>query len=198
MLKRVLFSVPTAQRRAMSSEIKKVGVVGLGLMGHGIAQIAAQSGYNVLAIEAQDAALKTGVGRIEGSLMKMLEKEAAKGKITAAEVKPKYDQVMSRISTTTSLADARDCDLIIEAIVEKKDVKDAFYKSLGPLIKPEVRAVLLVCRDKTIIRLTCSSSRSCLQAVFASNTSSLPITSMALASGRPGAPTAPHPDLPRG
>ena len=133
-----MFSM-AVQRRALSSvsggEIKKVGVVGLGLMGHGIAQIAAQAGYNVLAIEAQDAALKTGVGRIESSLMKMLEKEAAKGKIAATDVKPKYDQVMSRISTTTSLSDARDCDLIIEAIVEKKDVKDAFYKSLGPLIK---------------------------------------------------------------
>ena len=106
-----------------SSDIKLVGVVGLGLMGHGIAQITAQAGYKVLAIEAQDAALKAGMGRIEGSLMKMLEKEVTKNKIGAAEVKPKYDEIMSRISTTTSLADAKDCDLIIEAIVEKMDVK---------------------------------------------------------------------------
>lgn len=111
--------------RSMSSstDIKLVGVVGLGLMGHGIAQITAQAGYKVLAIEAQDGALKAGMGRIEGSLMKMLEKEVTKNKIAAAEVKPKYDEIMSRISTTTSLADAKDCDLIIEAIVEKMDVK---------------------------------------------------------------------------
>ena len=106
-----------------STDIKLVGVVGLGLMGHGIAQITAQAGYKVLAIEAQDAALKAGMGRIEGSLMKMLEKDVTKNKIAAAEVKPKYDEIMSRISTTTSLADAKDCDLIIEAIVEKMDVK---------------------------------------------------------------------------
>jgi 3-hydroxyacyl-CoA dehydrogenase len=128
-------------------------------MGHGIAQITALAGYSVLAVEAQDVALKAGMGRIEGSLMKMLEKDAAKGKMSTAEVRPRYDQVMSRISTTTSLADAHDCDLIIEAIVEKMDVKVSFYTSLGPLIKPEC--------------------------IFASNTSSLPITNMAMASGRP-------------
>lgn len=130
-------SISNSRFFSSTGDIKKVGVVGLGLMGHGIAQITAQAGYSVLAIEAQDTALKAGMGRIEGSLMKMLEKDAAKGKISTAEVKPKYDQVMSRISTTTSLADAKDCDLIIEAIVEKMDVKVGFYTSLGPLIKPD-------------------------------------------------------------
>lgn len=160
-LERLVWKATASASRGFSGtgDIKKVGVVGLGLMGHGIAQITAQAGYSVLAVEAQDAALKAGMGRIEGSLMKMLEKDAAKGNIKATEVKSKHDQVMSRISTTTSLADAKDCDLIIEAIVEKMDVKVSFYKSLGPLIKPEC--------------------------IFASNTSSLPITSMALASGRP-------------
>ena len=147
LLEKVSRRMVNRRMNSSSDGIKLVGVVGLGLMGHGIAQITAQAGYKVLAIEAQDAALKAGMGRIEGSLMKMLEKEASKNKIGAAEVKPKYDEIMSRISTTTSLADAKDCDLIIEAIVEKMDVKVNFYKTLGPLIKHD--------------------------AIFASNTSSL-------------------------
>ena len=69
----------------------------------------------------------------------------------------KYDEIMSRISTTTDLSAAKDCDIIIEAIVENIEIKTAFYKNISHLIKPE--------------------------AIFASNTSSLPITSMALASG---------------
>lgn len=89
-----------------------------------------------MAIEAQDAALKAGMGRIEGSLMKMLEKDVSKNKLSAAEVKPKYEEIMSRISTTTSMADAKDCDLIIEAIVEKMDVKVSWNKTLNPCNKP--------------------------------------------------------------
>jgi 3-hydroxyacyl-CoA dehydrogenase len=136
---------------------KRVGVVGLGLMGHGIAQIAAQAGYQVLAIEAQDAALSTGMKRIETSLDKTLMRDMKKGLLTEQEVKDKYGDIMSRISTTTKLEDAHDCDLMIEVIVENMEIKIDFFKNLGKIIRPE--------------------------AVFASNTSSLPITAMALASG---------------
>jgi len=138
----------------------KVGVVGLGLMGHGVAQVTAQAGYQVLAIEAQPAALDAGLKRIQGSLSKVIAKDVTKGKYkTEAEGKAEYDKIMSRITTTTDLKDAKDCDLIIEAIAENMDLKVNFYKNLGPIIKKEC--------------------------VFASNTSSLQITNMAIASGRP-------------
>ena len=74
-------------------------------------------------------------------------------------MKLKYDETMSRIATTINLSDAHDCDLIIEAIVENENIKIEFYERLGPLIKPS--------------------------AIFASNTSSLPVTTMAIRSGRP-------------
>ena len=142
------------------STFKTVGVVGLGLMGHGVAQVTAQAGYNVLAIEAQPAALDTGLKRIQGSLQKVIAKDVTKGKYKSeAEGKAAYDEIMSRIKTTTDLKEAKDCDLIIEAIAENMDLKINFYKNLGPIIKKEC--------------------------VFASNTSSLQITEMAIASGRP-------------
>lgn len=140
-------------------EFKKVGVVGLGLMGHGVAQVVAQAGYDVLAIESNADALSRGVKRIEGSLSKVVSKDVSKGKISEADGKKYYDSVMSRISSTTSLEQAADCDLIVEAILENMDLKLDFYTRLGKIAKPN--------------------------AVFASNTSSLAITNMGLASGRP-------------
>lgn len=140
-------------------EFKRVGVVGLGLMGHGVAQMAAQAGFEVMAIESSPEALATGMKRIQGSMQKVLSKDVQKGKITEAESKIAFDKVMSRFTTTTSTADARDCDLIVEAIIENIDIKLDFYKNLGKVIKPE--------------------------GIFASNTSSLQITAMGVASGRP-------------
>lgn len=129
-------------------------------MGHGVAQIAAQAGYQVLAIENNADALAVGMKRIEGSLGKVIAKDLKNGKFKSEEEsKARYNEVMANIKTTTNIADAKDCDLIIEAIIENEPIKIDFYKKLGPLIKPE--------------------------AVFASNTSSLPITAMAVASGRP-------------
>jgi len=142
-----------------SGGFKRVGVVGLGLMGHGITQITAQAGYEVLAIESQDSALSTGMKRIESSLEKTLAREMKKGLLTEGQVKDKHAEIMSRIQTTTKLEQAHDCDLIVEVIVENMEIKMDFFKNLGKIIKPE--------------------------AVFASNTSSLPVTAMALASGRP-------------
>ena len=140
--------------------IKTVGVVGLGLMGHGVAQITAQTGYAVVAIELQSTALDTGLKRIQGSLNKVISKDVTKGKYkNEAEGKAAYDEIMSRIKTTTDLKDAYNCDLIIEAIAENMDLKINFYKNLGTIIKKDC--------------------------IFASNTSSLQITNMAIASGRP-------------
>jgi len=135
-------------------------MVGLGLMGHGIAQMSAQQGYQVVAIENNSEALATGMKRIEVSLSKILAKGLKKGTYAnEQEVKEKFDSVMSNIQPSANVADAKDCDMVVEAIIENEEIKCAFYKDLGAIIKPE--------------------------AIFASNTSSLPITSMALASGRP-------------
>ena len=139
--------------------IRKVGVVGLGLMGHGVAQVCAQANYQVVAIELQKPFLDSGMKRIETSLSKVIGKDVQKGKYKSEEEGKKvYDTIMKNIIPTTSLADAKDCDLIIEAIAENMDLKLNFYKNLGPIINKDC--------------------------IFASNTSSLQITAMALASGR--------------
>ncbi len=111
--------------------IKKVGVVGCGLMGHGIAQVAAQGGCTVVVFETADAALAAGLGRIDKSLAKLAEKAAEKGgSFDAAGVR-------ARITGTLAKADLADCDLVVEAIVENLDVKKTLFAELGKLCKPE-------------------------------------------------------------
>jgi 3-hydroxyacyl-CoA dehydrogenase len=128
-------------------------------MGHGIAQVAAASGFKVTAVETKKEALDIGIGRIEGSLSKVIARDVKNGKLTEEQGKVKYDQITSRIHPTTDLADTKDCDLIVEAIIENEPIKIDFYQKLGKIASPHT--------------------------VFASNTSSLPITNMAIASGRP-------------
>jgi len=111
--------------------IKKVGVVGCGLMGHGIAQVAAQGGCTVVVFETAEAALAAGLGRIDKSLAKLAEKAAEKGgSFDAAGVR-------ARITGTLAKADLADCDLVVEAIVEDLDVKKTLFAELGKLCKPE-------------------------------------------------------------
>lgn len=111
--------------------IKKVGVVGCGLMGHGIAQVAAQGGCTVVVHEAAEAALASGLSRIDKSLAKLAEKAAEKGgSFDAAGVR-------TRITGTLSKADLADCDLVVEAIVEDLGVKKELFAELGRLCKPE-------------------------------------------------------------
>jgi len=147
-----LFSAPAV------TEIKKVGMVGLGLMGHGIAQISAQSGYEVVAVETNQAALDLGQKRIEGSLEKIYSKMAAKGKLTEDDANAKKDEALSKLTYSTEVEALADCDLVIEAIIEDVGIKLPFYENLGKTVKPG--------------------------AIFASNTSSLSIGIMAEASGR--------------
>src|ERR1035441_7895416 len=85
------------------AEIKKVGVLGAGLMGHGIAQVAAQAGYEVVLCEVDDAALQKGIGKIEKQLARAVEK----GKSSQDHA----DAVRGRIHGTTGYADLADCDL---------------------------------------------------------------------------------------
>ncbi|MDQ7842910.1 MAG: 3-hydroxybutyryl-CoA dehydrogenase [Armatimonadota bacterium] len=132
-------------------EIRRVGVVGCGLMGSGIVEVCARSGYEVVVREVDDDLLRTGLGRVEASMRRGVER----GKLTAAEAAA----ARARITGTTKLEDLGDADLVIEAIVEQMAAKKAVFAELDRLCPPRT--------------------------IFASNTSSLSITEMASATGRP-------------
>src|SRR5918999_1641689 len=132
-------------------EIKKVGVVGCGLMGHEIAQVAAQAGYEVVVREIDDAPLAKGIAKIEKQLARAVEK----GKLEQDEA----DRVRGRIHGTLDYGELRDCDLVIEAITEDLERKLEMWREVDRVVKPE--------------------------AVFATNTSSLPVIDQAAVTGRP-------------
>jgi 3-hydroxybutyryl-CoA dehydrogenase len=110
-------------------EIKKVGVLGCGLMGSGIAQTAATAGFEVIVREITDELCARGFAGIEKSLGRFAEK----GTITAEQ----QEQIRGRMTGTTRLGDLSDCDIIIEAIKENLDTKRETYKELDALCKPE-------------------------------------------------------------
>ena len=110
------------------AEIKKVGVCGMGLMGAGIAQVAATSGYEVVALEAVQAALDKGLAGIKKSLDKFVEK----GSLQAAD----RDAALGRLKTTTNVEDLKGCDLVIEAIVENIAAKKELFAKLDSLLAP--------------------------------------------------------------
>jgi 3-hydroxybutyryl-CoA dehydrogenase len=113
----------------MNPEIKKVGVLGAGLMGHGIAQVTAAAGYDVVLREVDDATLQKGIGKIEKQLAKAVEK----GKSSQEDA----DAVRARIQGTTDYADLADCDLVIEAITEDLGRKLEMWKEVDAVVKPE-------------------------------------------------------------
>ena len=133
------------------AEIKTVGVLGAGLMGSGIAQVAAQAGFATRVREVSDALCQRGRGGIE----KMLTKAIERGKLAAEQ----RDAALARLEFTTEVADLRDCDIVIEAVVEDLGKKNAMWKELDALCPPHT--------------------------IFASNTSSLTIAAMAAATARP-------------
>lgn len=106
-------------------EIKKVGVVGCGLMGSGIAQVSAQAGFQTVVREVNDEFLQKGLGRIDGFLSKSVEKE----KITTDD----KNAVMSRLKGTTKLADLSSCDIVIEAVIENIELKKETFGELDKL-----------------------------------------------------------------
>jgi 3-hydroxybutyryl-CoA dehydrogenase len=108
-------------------EIKKVGVLGAGLMGHGIAQVGAQAGYDVVLREVDDAKLEKGIAKIEKQLARAVEK----GRAEQADA----DAVRSRIQGTTSYSDLADCDLVIEAITEDLGLKLEMWKEVDAIAK---------------------------------------------------------------
>jgi 3-hydroxybutyryl-CoA dehydrogenase len=132
-------------------EIRKVGVLGGGLMGSGIAQVSAMAGFDTVVREVSDAIGAKSKAGIE----KVLAKGIERGKVTAEQ----RDSALGKLSFTTDLAQLASCDIVIEAVVEDLEMKNAMWKDLNE-----------VCPADTI---------------FASNTSSLTIAAMAAACGRP-------------
>ncbi len=110
-------------------EISKVGVLGCGLMGHGITQICAQAGWEVVVREIDPAALEKGVGKIE----KQLGRAVGKGKLEQAEA----DAIRGRITATLDYAELVDCDLVIEAVTENLDRKLEMWREVDAIAKPE-------------------------------------------------------------
>jgi 3-hydroxybutyryl-CoA dehydrogenase len=112
----------------MAQQIEKVGVLGAGLMGHGIAQVAAQAGYQVILREVDDATLAKGIAKIEKQLARAVEK----GKSTQEDA----DTVRGRIQGTVEYADLADCDLVIEAITESLPLKIEMWREIDQIVKP--------------------------------------------------------------
>ncbi|MBM6861230.1 3-hydroxybutyryl-CoA dehydrogenase, partial [Clostridium saudiense] len=131
--------------------MEKIFVLGAGTMGAGIVQAFAQKGYEVIVRDIKDEFVERGIAVIN----KGLSKQVAKGKMTE-EVK---EEILSRISGTTDMNLAADCDLVVEAAVENMKIKKEIFTELDRICKPE--------------------------AILASNTSSLSITEVASATSRP-------------
>lgn len=133
------------------SKIRKVGVLGAGLMGSGIAEVAARAGYETVVREVTEELVEKGIGKIRGSLGKAVDK----GKLEASA----RDEALGRLSGTVDLGALADCDIVVEAIIENLDEKRKTFTALDEAVKPE--------------------------AIFASNTSSLTVTQMAMFTKRP-------------
>jgi 3-hydroxybutyryl-CoA dehydrogenase len=111
------------------AEIKRVGVLGCGLMGSGIAQVCAQAGYETIVREVSDELCERGIGGIT----KQLGKSVEKGKLAAEE----RDAIVGRLRGTSKLEDLADCDLIIEAVVENLELKNEMWRTLDGVCGPQ-------------------------------------------------------------
>ena len=111
-------------------EIKKIGVIGAGAMGNGIAQMAAQIGYEVVLRDIKEAYVERGMKNVDRFLSKSVEK----GKLEAAQ----KDAIMGRIKGTTEMSDLKDVDFVIEAVIENLDLKKSVFKELDELCAPHV------------------------------------------------------------
>jgi 3-hydroxybutyryl-CoA dehydrogenase len=122
-------SKPTEGRKERTMEVKRLGVLGFGQMGTGIAQVFAQSGYETIAVDSAPQILEKGIKGIQKRLAGRIEK----GKMTQAEL----DALMGRIRTSTTIADLADCDIIEEAVPEDLDQKKKLFAELDKVCKPE-------------------------------------------------------------
>ncbi|RME82882.1 MAG: 3-hydroxybutyryl-CoA dehydrogenase [Caldilineae bacterium] len=110
--------------------IKTIGVVGCGLMGSGIVEVCARSGFNVIVGEANQALLESGLSRVRKSLDRAVER----GKLGKADA----EAALGRISGTTDLEDFAECDLAIEAVSEDPDLKQKIFHKLDQVLRPDV------------------------------------------------------------
>jgi 3-hydroxybutyryl-CoA dehydrogenase len=108
--------------------IEKVGVVGCGLMGRGIAEVSARTGYSVVVSEINRELLDKGMGAVRGSLAKAVEK----GRLAQADM----DNLLGRIKSTTDMMDFKDCDLVVEAAIENLDLKKKIFIDLDRICNP--------------------------------------------------------------
>jgi len=131
--------------------IKKIGIIGAGTMGHGIALVAAKAGYDIILHDIKEDYVKKGLSSVE----KFIDKSIEKGKMTPEDKK----HILGRIHATTNLEDMNDADLVIEAILEQVALKKEVFQKLDSICKKET--------------------------LFASNTSTIPITDLASATKRP-------------
>jgi 3-hydroxybutyryl-CoA dehydrogenase len=136
----------------MAREFQRVGVVGLGTMGAGIAEVFARTGLSVVAVEADERAVERGRGHLENSAGRAL----ARGKLT----QPEHDALLAQVTYATDLNALADVDLVVEAVPEHLELKRAIFTQLDKICKPD--------------------------AILATNTSSLSVTEIAVATGRPG------------
>jgi 3-hydroxybutyryl-CoA dehydrogenase len=136
----------------MPREITSVGVVGLGTMGAGIAEIFARNGYQVVGVELNEETLARGRQHLDNST----ERAVSRGKLTADEQKALLD----RVTFTTELKDLRDCQVVVEAVIEQLPVKQGVFAQLDSVLSPD--------------------------AIIATNTSSLSVTEISTASAHPG------------
>ena len=131
--------------------IKKIGIIGAGTMGHGIALVAAKAGFTVVLNDVKDEYVKKGLG----SIQKFVDKSVEKGKMTPTD----KTNILEKIHGSTNLEDMKDADLIIEAIIEQVAIKKEVFQKLDGICKKET--------------------------LFASNTSTIPITDLASSTKRP-------------
>ncbi|MCP4665043.1 MAG: 3-hydroxybutyryl-CoA dehydrogenase, partial [Deltaproteobacteria bacterium] len=108
-------------------EIKKVGVVGAGAMGNGIAQVAAQIGCDVIMRDIKDAFVERGIQSID----KFLSRSVEKGKLEATE----KDAILGRVKGTTDMSQLSDADFVIEAVIEDLDLKKSVFKELDEICR---------------------------------------------------------------
>ena len=127
--------------------IRTVGVLGCGLMGSGIAQVAAAAGYRTYVRDVVDSFLSTGMGRIEKSLGVGVEK----GKLTSEQ----KDATLRNLTATTDLGDLKGCDVIVEAIIENVDQKAAVYQELDAIVSEHA----IFCSNTSSLCITELASR---------------------------------------
>ena len=138
--------------RAMARDFSSIGVIGLGTMGAGIAEVFARNGYQVVGVELNDETLERGREHVQHST----DRAVKRGKLSEDE----QNELVGRISFTTNPADVKDCQMVVEAIIEQLPLKQELFRQLDSIVSPET--------------------------ILATNTSSLSVTEISTATSHPG------------